>query len=356
MGKVCALVRSMLTPEVEALVGTISESETNKFAISREMVYDLADAVEYKNPLFLDIEYARRGRFKRLICPPLSTWKEWRQNINYFGAGQEGILEIPTTIKSYGYNGGAEWTFYRPAFVGDLLTRHYEVTDVYEKEGRSGMLIFVEREEIQHNQNGEIVLKARRTNIFRELKEQSLDLGDTPEMRLPCLSPPYRNENVVVPSWKFSPQKWFEGIVVGQELPGIIKGPVTTTHLVRWAAANGNYARIHWDLPFAVTMQNLPNVVVNGSLKNQYFGELLMRFAGDEGWLRRYYIEHRGMDFAGDVLVFSGRVTALKDKGDYGLVECEIELENRRGRRTAYGNATVTLPKLNKSLPLEWKD
>ena len=349
-------MESNLTPEVKALVGTISEPESNMFAISREMVYDLADAMEYRNPLFLDIGHASRTRFKRLICPPLATWKEWHQTINYFGAGQEGILEIPTTVKSYGYNGGAEWTFYRPAFIGDLLTRHYKVTDVYEKQGRSGALIFVIREEIQKNHNGQIVLKARRTNIFRELKEESEEFKDIPKVRLPPLSPPERNDSVVVPSWEYSRQRWFGDIVVGEELPGITKGPITTTHLVRWAAANGNYARIHWDLSFAVARQNLPHVVVNGSLKNQYFGELLMRFAGDEGWLRRYYIEHRGMDYAGDVLALSGRVIGLKDEGDYGLVECDIELRNQRGNLTAYGNATVALPKLNMSLPLEWKE
>ena len=87
---------SNLTPEVKALVGTISDPETNMFAISREMVYDLADAIEYRNPLFLDIGHASCTRFKKLICPPLATWKEWHQTINYFGAGQEGILEIPT--------------------------------------------------------------------------------------------------------------------------------------------------------------------------------------------------------------------------------------------------------------------
>ncbi len=347
----------MLTPEVKALVGTSFEPETNLFPISREMVFDLADAIEYPNPLFLDEGHARRGRFGGLVCPPLATWKEWRQPVNYFGAGQEGILEIPTTIKSYGFNGGAEWTFCRPAFVGDLLTRRYRVTDVYEKEGRSGMLVFVEREETQTNQRGEVVVKARRLNIFRELKEDSSHVvDDQAQVRLPAVSPPDRDESVLPPPWDSQPQRHFEDVAVGQKLPVITKGPVTTTHLVRWAAANGNYARIHWDLPFAMFRQNLPNVVVNGSLKNQYFGELLMRFAGEQGWLRRYYIEHRGMDLAGDVLSLSGEVTALTDQGDYGLAECFIELHNQGGNRTAHGNATVALPKRGKALPLEWAD
>jgi acyl dehydratase len=139
-------------------------------------------------------------------------------------------------------------------------------------------------------------------------------------------------------------------------MPSLVKGPITTTHLVRWAAANGNYARIHWDLPFALLRQGLPNVVVNGTLKNQYLGQMLMEFAGEEGWLRRFYIEHRGMDLAGDVLTTFGSVTAMREMGGYGLVDCDIGLRNQRGVQTATGNATLVIPNRGQRLPLEWVD
>jgi len=348
--------RSMLTPEVKALVGTVSDLEANLFPISREMVYDLADAIEFPHPMFLDEAYAGRSRFGRLICPPLATWKEWKQPINYFGAGQEGILEIPTSIKSYGFNGGAEWNFVRPAYVGDTMTRQYRVTDVYEKEGRSGLLAFVHREETQTNQKGQVVVKIKRVNIFRELREEAEGTVNEATMKLTLVSPPSRNEVVVGPRWKVGPQRWFEEVSVGQDVTPLVKGPVTTTHLVRWAAANGNYARIHWDLAFTMLLQKLPNVVVNGTLKNQYIGEMLMRFAGDEGWLKRYYIEHRGMDYAGDSLTAHGKVTATRDMRHYGLVELEVGLRNQRGQQSATGSATVALPKRDKRLPLEWEE
>jgi acyl dehydratase len=347
--------RSMLTPEVKALVGTVSEPEANLFPISKGMVYDLADAIEFPHPLFLDEAYAKKSRFGGLLCPPLAAWKEWNQPINYFGAGQEGILEIPTSIKSYGFNGGAEWHFLRPAYVGDTMTRHYRVTDVYEKEGRSGLLVFVHREEIQANQKGQVVVRVKRVNIFRELKEEAVDTLAEAMVKLPPVSPPGRYEVVMPPRWNPQPQRYFEEVEVGQEAPPLVKGPVTTTHLVRWAAANGNYARIHWDLAFAMLHQKLPNLVVNGTLKNQYIGEMLMRFAGDEGWLKRYYIEHRGMDYAGDTLTAFGKITAVNDLGKYGLVEFEIGLRNQRGQQTAKGSAIVTLPNRGQRLPLEWE-
>ena len=121
------------------------------------------------------------------------------------------------------------------------------------------------------------------------------------------------------------------------ELPPVVKGPLTTTHLVRWAAANGNYARIHWDLPFAQLRQGLANVVINGSLKNQYLGQLAVNFAGDGGWFRRFYVEHRGMDYPGDVITARGTVTKLQDIDGFGHVECRVGLSNNRNEETASG-------------------
>ncbi|PKB58013.1 MAG: hypothetical protein BZY73_00270 [SAR202 cluster bacterium Casp-Chloro-G3] len=151
-------------------------------------------------------------------------------------------------------------------------------------------------------------------------------------------------------------QLHYEDVSVGTELPPVVKGPMTTTHLIRWAAANGNYARIHWDLPFAQLHQGLPNVVVNGSLKNQYLGQLLINFAGEEGWCQRFYIEHRGMDFPGDVLTAFGSVTGTREVNGYGHVDCQVGLRNSRGEQTASGNATLILPKRGQTLPLVWDE
>jgi acyl dehydratase len=161
-------------------------------------------------------------------------------------------------------------------------------------------------------------------------------------------------------------QRYFEEVSVGLELPPVVKGPLTTTHLVCWAAANGNYARIHWDLPFAQLRQGLANVVVNGSLKNQYLGQLLLGFAGEEGWFKRFYVEHRGMDYPGDVLTAFGVVTGKREapadpssgggrQEGFGYVDCRMGLRNSRGEQTASGWATVILPKRGQSLPLVWE-
>ena len=349
---------SLITAEVRALIGQETEPERNRFPISEEMAFDVADAIQDPNPLYVDSAYAQRSRYGGILCPPLATWKDIGPPIGYFGAGQESHFQVPLPFNSYGLNGGADWQFLRPVYAGDWITRRFRILEIYQKEGRSGPLIFVVRQETQTNQNGQVVNQAKRVSIHRALPAgersgQAADVSDS--LNTVPVSPPEPGVVAPLPPSVDSGQRHFEDIEIGMELTPVVKGPLTTTHLVRWAAANGNYARIHWDLPFAQLRQGLANVVVNGSLKNQYLGHLVTGFTGDGGWFKRFYVEHRGMDYPGDVITASGTVTAKQERDGFGYVECDVSLRNSRGEQTASGRATVVLPKLGQSLPLVWE-
>ena len=350
---------TLITEEVRALIGTETPPERNRFPISEEMAFDVADAIEDGNPLYRDAEYAARSRFAGVLCPPLATWKDIGPPIGYFGAGQESHFEVPLPFNSYGLNGGSDWQFLRPAYMGSWISRQFKILDIFEKQGRSGMLVFVVRQETQTNQLGQVISLAKRVSIHRSLPDQpgaaTAELAEAAQLQTVEVSPPGPDTMLPRPTSRELTQRFFEEVVVGDQLPRVVKGPMTTTHLVRWAAANGNYARIHWDLPFAQLQQGLPNVVVNGSLKNQYLGQLMLDFAGEEGWFKRFFVQHRGMDFPGDVLTASGVVTDKREKEGFGLVDCAVELSNSRGRQTAAGQATVVLPKRGQKLPLIWE-
>ena len=348
---------TLITPEVLAIVGTETPPERNRFPISEEMAYDLANATEDPNPLYSDAGHAADSRFGGILCPPLATWKDIAPPIGYFGAGQESHFQVPLPFNSYGLNGGADWQFLRPVYAGDWITRRFRILDIFEKRGRSGPLVFVVRQETQTKQDGSVVQVAQRTSIHRALPSgqrpaDAVNLSDT--ISTVVVSPPEPDVVVEQPKALVQGQRFFEDIAVGMELKPVVKGPLTTTHLVRWAAANGNYARIHWDLPFAQLRQGLANVVVNGSLKNQYLGQLAIDFAGEGGWFRRFFVEHRGMDYPGDVITARGIVTGVDEDDGFGHVECRVGLSNSRGEETASGRAVIVLPKRGQTLPLIW--
>ena len=364
------MATTLITREVKDLIGTETPPERNRFPLTDEMAFDVADATEDPNPLYVDQDHAKSSRFGGLLCPPLATWKDIAPPIGFFGAGQESHFQVPLPFNSYGLNGGSDWQFLRPAYVGDWVTRRFRILEIYEKEGRSGPLVFVVRLETQTNQDDQTVSLAKRVSIHRALAMDegtpsitaTGDGGDgnvgavrEPPLLQVDVSPPGPDVNVPKPEFTGAKQRYFHDVSVGDEVPPVVKGPMTTTHLVRWAAANGNYARIHWDLPFAQLRQGLANVVVNGSLKNQYLGQLMVAYAGEEGWFKRFYVEHRGMDYPGDVLTVTGIVTEKEERGEYGYVNCSVALRNSRGEQTASGWATVVLPKAGQSLPLVWE-
>ena len=75
-------------------------------------------------------------------------------------------------------------------------------------------------------------------------------------------------------------QMYFEDVSVGQELPPLVKGPLGPIHLMRWSAAMENWHRIHFDREFAVGHDKLPDLLINGSLKQQFLVQWAKDWAG----------------------------------------------------------------------------
>ena len=136
----------------------------------------------------------------------------------------------------------------------------------------------------------------------------------------------------------------FEDISPGDELPELVRGPMSTTHIMRWSAAIENWHRIHYDQPFATGHDGLPGLLVNGSFKQHLLVGLMRGWLEPEGWLARIEMTFRGMDLVGDTLTAWGRVLETFESDELGLVVCEIGIRNQRGEEGTSGSATGVLP------------
>jgi acyl dehydratase len=147
-------------------------------------------------------------------------------------------------------------------------------------------------------------------------------------------------------------ERYFEDVSVGDDLPLLQMGPLSTMHLMRWSAAMENWHRIHYDRTFAVEHDKLPDLLVNGSLKQQFIVKLLKDWASSVGWLWKVSFQFRAMDRVGDVLDVWGKVTAAERLADYGLVEIDVGIRGNEGRESTPGKAVIALPfKQGKSIP-----
>jgi acyl dehydratase len=137
-------------------------------------------------------------------------------------------------------------------------------------------------------------------------------------------------------------QVHFEDVNVGDEIPKLVKN-CTTQQLVMWAAGSGDMYQIHYDKDIAAG-NGLPGVIVHGALKNAFLGQLLHDWIGDEGKIKKYNCQYRGMDVPGQDITCRGVITAKRQEDGKNLVDLDIWTEKPDGEKTSPGKATVILP------------
>ena len=124
-------------------------------------------------------------------------------------------------------------------------------------------------------------------------------------------------------------------IEIGQEIEPLTRGPLLPPHLMRWSASIENWHRIHYDRPYAVTHDGLPDLLVNGSWKQHFVMQLLRRWAGTSGWVWTVDFQFRGMNLVGETLTAWARVRDLRTLGQLGVVETVAGTLNQTGKGTA---------------------
>jgi acyl dehydratase len=128
---------------------------------------------------------------------------------------------------------------------------------------------------------------------------------------------------------------------VGQELPPLVKGPITKDDLRAYAAASGDPNPMHTDDEFARNA-GYAGVFAHGMLSMGYLGEFLVRAAG-AGALRRFRTRFAKLTWPGEVITCRGTVTRVSDEGAARVVECDIWTENQTGERKLTGSAVLVL-------------
>ena len=140
-----------------------------------------------------------------------------------------------------------------------------------------------------------------------------------------------------------SRQLFWDDIEEGMELPTLAKR-TDSQQLVKWAGASSDYYQIHYDKDFALE-KNLPGIIVHGRLTASMLGQAITDWIGEEGWLRRFACQFRGMNLPDRDIIVKGKVTRKYTEDGRGCLDCEVWAENDQGDTTTPGTATVVLPR-----------
>jgi acyl dehydratase len=128
---------------------------------------------------------------------------------------------------------------------------------------------------------------------------------------------------------------------VGQELPPLVKGPITREDLKAYAAASGDPNPMHTDEEFARSA-GYPGVFAHGMLSMGYLAEFLVQ-AGGVGAVRKFKTRFAKLTWPGDIITCRGLVTGVRDQDGERVIECDIWTESQTGERKLVGSATLAL-------------
>jgi acyl dehydratase len=333
------------------------------------------------NPLWCDPDYAKASRWVGSIAPPALVGGDTligEDEVTSLDEKTRALLKGDPLRGVHAFYSASEREWWAPLRPGKRVFRRNALVGVLDKHSE-----FADRAvhewTAQVFRDDESVLSAQYRNMIRteRSKARSKKKYDsvaiepwTPEA-LAKIDAAYATEGP-----RGAEPRFWEDVNEGDELPRLVKGPLTVTDMVCWHVGMGMglygvaplrlgwrnrqriprfYApdelgipdvqqRVHWDVAAAKAVGN-PTTYDYGRMRETWLIHLCTDWMGDDAWLWKLGCELRLFNYVGDATWLGGRVVRkyLAD-GDRPAVDLEVWGRNQRGEVTCPGQASVLLP------------
>lgn len=135
---------------------------------------------------------------------------------------------------------------------------------------------------------------------------------------------------------------FFEDVHIGDEIPALVKEPITEVQIVKYAGASGDFNPLHVVHSFG-ERAGYGGVIAHGMLIMGFLAQMVT------DWLHDNFVKNIGVNFKavskpGDTITCRGKVINKFVEGNQNLVEIEMIAINQRGEKAATGNAIAILP------------
>ena len=365
--------------KLRSLIGTkLRISQQFNGLASKEAIRNFANGIGDTNPLWLDPEYTRKTRYRRIVAPP-----SWYYSVfpTWVSLGLPGV---------HGFHAGTDWQFFKPLYENDIIRQECEFLGYEEKPASkfAGKTVILYYRSTFFNQKAELLAEAKSWSVRAE-RSTARKSGKYTEIRLPH---PWKEEelkkieaDVLAEKPRGATPRYWEDVEVDQKLEPVIKGPLGLTDMIAFCvgAAPVNllahrtalrlYQRhpawafrdpatnalepiygVHYNKA-AANNAGLPYPYDVGTQRQCWLIHLLTDWMGDDGWIKRNYAEYRQFVYHSDVVSFRGKVTKrYVDENEECCVDIDTSAFNQRGENTAPGESTIILPSREKgSGPLD---
>jgi acyl dehydratase len=137
-------------------------------------------------------------------------------------------------------------------------------------------------------------------------------------------------------------KRYFEDVEVGEELPKLVKAPVTHLQLVRYAGASGDFNPLHTD-PKVGEMVGTGGIIAHGMLIMGFVGQLLSDYVGPTA-LRKFGVRFKGMTHLDDVITCTGVVTDKYEANGEARIVGKVQATDQNGDVKVTGTFEAALP------------
>jgi acyl dehydratase len=177
-----------VTPEMKALIGSEGEARESSMEATWSEHRRFIQAIMDEDPIYYDEAYAKKTRYGGIVCAPLfpssvnrrpmgtpdPLTEGFKNNPEFDGLAASGEGErrrgLPPMDLSHVprmLNGGNEIEFIQYMKLGEKTISKSRIADIYEREGRSGRMVFIITETEVRNEKGELLMISRNTAIRR---------------------------------------------------------------------------------------------------------------------------------------------------------------------------------------------
>ena len=136
---------------------------------------------------------------------------------------------------------------------------------------------------------------------------------------------------------------YYDDVQVGNELPKLVKPPVTHLQLVRYAGASGDFNPLHTDPTVGETI-GTGGIIAHGMLIMGFVGQLLSDYAGPST-LRKFGVRFKGMTRIGDVITCTGTVTEKYEADGEARIAGKVQAVDQNGDVKVLGTFIAALPR-----------
>ncbi len=127
-------------------------------------------------------------------------------------------------------------------------------------------------------------------------------------------------------------------ISVGDSLPETRYTP-DNVQLFFYNAVLWNAHRIHYDLPYATTVEGYPGLVIAGPMLGDWLGQVADNWVGETGIVEQLEYSNRQASYIGETLTAGGSILAIDVVNR--RVSCDLFVRNEAGAIITPGKATV---------------